>query len=94
MNIELLLEDFCHYSLYMRGVSSNTIKRYRQNIGTYYRSVGITNIEEVTERNIHLYFLEGRSQKNWATTTYRTYYSVKQGPSSLSKDGPCLIVLA
>ena len=74
MNIELLLEDFCHYSLYMRGVSSNTIKRYRQNIGTYYRSVGITNIEEVTERNIHLYFLEGRSQKNWATTTYRTYY--------------------
>lgn len=74
MNIELLLEDFCHYSKYIRGVSPNTIKRYRQKIGAFYRTSEITNIEEINEKTVQHYFLKGRAEKKWTTATYRTYY--------------------
>ncbi|WKD85215.1 Tyrosine recombinase XerD [Polaribacter huanghezhanensis] len=74
MNIELLLEDFCHYSTYIRGVSKNTIRRYRQNISHYARASKITLVSDITEKNVQTFFLEGRMLKNWKATTYRTYY--------------------
>lgn len=74
MNIELLLEDFCYYSSYIRGVSPRTVKRYREKIGAFYRAMEIKNIEEVSEKIVHNYFLQGRVNKKWKTTTYRTYY--------------------
>ena len=74
MNIELLLEDFCHYSSYIRGVSKNTIKRYRQKISAFCRSMNIQNLDEINEQTIQNYFLQGRVQKQWKTATYRTYY--------------------
>jgi site-specific recombinase XerD len=74
MNIELLLEDFCHYGTYIRGVSKNTIRRYRQNISHFARASKISLISEVNQKNVQTFFLEGRVHKNWKTTTYRTYY--------------------
>lgn len=74
MNIELLVEDFSHYSLYIRGVSPNTVKRYRQKIGAFYRATHITRIEEVNEPLVQKYFLDGRVHRQWTTATYRTYY--------------------
>lgn len=74
MKIELLLEDFCHYSSYIRGVSPMTVKRYREKIGAFYRTMNIDDIEEVTEKVVQQYFLQGRVKKQWKTATYRTYY--------------------
>lgn len=74
MNIELLLEDFCHYSKYIRGLSDNTIKRYQQNISNFSLSAQISLISEVNQKNVQCFFLDGRVYKNWKTTTYRTYY--------------------
>ena len=74
MNIELLREDFCHYATYIRGVSKNTIRRYRQNISYYARASKITDISEVTEKNVQMFFMDGRVRKGWKTSTYRTYY--------------------
>jgi len=74
MNIELLLEDFCHYSQYIRGVSPNTVIRYKQKIGAFCRASEIENIEDVTEKVVQDYFLKGRAERHWKTATYRTYY--------------------
>ena len=74
MNIEILLEDFCHYAQYMRGMSPDTIKRYRQKIGTFIRATGCSQIEQVNQNCIKEYFLRGRVEKKWTTATYRTYY--------------------
>ncbi len=74
MNIELLLEDFCHYATYIRGVSKNTIRRYRQNISHFARASKIIDISEVNDKNVQMFFLNGRVHKHWKTSTYRTYY--------------------
>lgn len=74
MNIELLLEDFCYYSSYIRGVSPRTVKRYREKVGAFYRAMNISSIEDITEKKVHEYFLKGRVEKQWKTATYRTYY--------------------
>jgi len=74
MNIELLQEDFCHYAKYIRGVSDNTVKRYRENISNFSSSAQISHISEVNEKKVLSFFLEGRVAKNWKTTTYKTYF--------------------
>lgn len=74
MNIELLREDFCHYATYIRGLSKNTIRRYRQNISYFATASKITDINEVNDKNVQMFFLNGRVDKNWKTSTYRTYY--------------------
>ena len=74
MNIELLLEDFCHYAKFIRGVSENTLKRYRQNISNFKTTTQITHIEQVNEKNVLEFFLHGRVHRDWKSTTYRTYY--------------------
>ncbi|MGB1283655.1 MAG: tyrosine-type recombinase/integrase [Polaribacter sp.] len=74
MNIELLLEDFCHYARYIRNVSPSTEKRYREKISYYAQASKITHISEVNSKNVQMFFVQGRAHKNWKTTTFRTYY--------------------
>lgn len=74
MHIELLLEDFCHYSRYIRGVSSDTEKRYREKISYFIKTAQICHISDVSEKVVQSFFLHGRMDKKWKTTTYRTYY--------------------
>ncbi|MCI2229933.1 tyrosine-type recombinase/integrase [Polaribacter sp. MSW13] len=74
MNIELLAEDFCHHAKYIRGVSEQTLKRYRQNISNFSRASKINHISDVNQKKVQSYFLKGRVVKNWTPQTYRTYY--------------------
>ncbi|WP_430408795.1 tyrosine-type recombinase/integrase [Kordia sp.] len=74
MNIELLLEDFCYYSSYIRGVSDMTTKRYREKVGAFCRTMEVNTTDELNEKVVHNYFLIGRVQKKWSVATYRTYY--------------------
>jgi len=74
MNIELLLEDFCHYSRHIRGVSPNTIIRYKQKVEAFLRIMDIDNTEQINEKLMHQFFLKGRVERNWSTATYRTYF--------------------
>ena len=74
MNIELLLEDFCYQAEHIRGVSKSTLKRYRQNVSNFIKSTQILHIEEINKKIIFNFFIEGRANKKWKATTYRTYY--------------------
>jgi len=74
MPIELLLEDFCHYAKYMRGVSKETESRYREKISYFAKASKIALISDVSEKTVHSFFLHGRRDKGWKISTYRTYY--------------------
>ena len=74
MNITLLLEDFCHHAYYMKGHSSKTIKRYREQITYFSKTSKIDRIEQISTDIIKSFFLFGRTNKKWKATTYHTYY--------------------
>lgn len=74
MKIQLLLEQFCHDSKYMRGVSHATTKRYQENISNFMNSTGISQTREINEKLMYQFFLDGRVHKNWKSQTFRTYF--------------------
>jgi site-specific recombinase XerD len=74
MHIELLLEDFCHYSRYIKGVTKDTEKRYREKISYFIKVANICTSEDITDAVVQDFFLYGRKDKNWKISTYRTYY--------------------
>ena len=74
MHLDILLEDFCYESSYIRGVSENTVKRYQQKIGYFIQVSDCKVAPQINEQVVKKFFLYGRIEKHWKTTTYRTYY--------------------
>lgn len=73
MNIELALEDFSYYSKHMRGVSDNTLKRYKSTIMLFHRDMEIFHIKNITKKIVQEFFLHGRADRKWSVQTYRTH---------------------
>ncbi|PQJ76503.1 tyrosine-type recombinase/integrase [Polaribacter glomeratus] len=74
MQIEILLEEFCQHARYMRGVSSETEKRYREKVSYFSKASKTSLISNVTEQKVQNFFIHGRKDKKWKVSTYRTYY--------------------
>ena len=74
MDIELLAQKFYDHSSYIRGYSPATIKRYRQVISFFCRFAKITQIEEVTDKNVRELFLFGRTDRKWRPNTFICYH--------------------
>jgi len=74
MEIQNLSKQFCDYSLFIRGYSKDTIRRYRQVISFYSVAAGITEIEQVTSDNVRNLFFYGRTQKKWSPNTFICYH--------------------
>lgn len=74
MEIKNLSKQFCDYSLFIRGYSKDTIKRYRQVISFYSAVAGITEIEQVTNDNVRNLFFYGRTQRKWSPNTFICYH--------------------
>lgn len=74
MHIEHLLKEFCHESLYLRNLSPQTVKRYKEKITFFYQYSEISYPREITKHHIRDFFLHGRSVRDWKPSTFRTYY--------------------
>ncbi len=74
MDIQLLACEFYDYSSFIRGYSKETIRRYRQVINLYSKTMGVTRIEEITEENVRNLFYYGRTQRNWKTNTFIVFH--------------------
>lgn len=74
MKTSLLIDEFCEYSLYIKGYSQLTIKRYKVVLNFAFRSMDVYSINEINEKNVQLFFLNGRSHRNWKANTYLTYH--------------------
>jgi site-specific recombinase XerD len=73
MDIEILALKFYDYSSYIRGFSKGTITRYRITINYYCRVANITQIEQVTEKNVSEFFLYGRTERHWRSNSFITF---------------------
>jgi len=70
MDIQILLEQFCDYSISIRGYSKDTVRRYKYVIKCYSRFMNVTNIEQVSEENLRALFYFGRTQIKWSVNTF------------------------
>ncbi|MCX6745109.1 MAG: tyrosine-type recombinase/integrase [Candidatus Parcubacteria bacterium] len=74
MQIQSLADRFCEYSRYIRGYSSDTIRRYQQTIRNYSQFAKVTDIEQVTSDNVRGFFFHGRTENDWGVNTFITYH--------------------
>lgn len=74
MEIQIAAQKFYEYSLYMKGFSPTTIKRYKYVINFYCRFARIKLFSEVTGSNITDLFLKGRTERKWSSNTFIVFY--------------------
>jgi len=74
MDIQIQAQKFYEYSLFVRGYSKDTVRRYKYVIGFYTRHAGIQTIDQITDANIRALFMYGRTERNWQTNTYLCFY--------------------
>ena len=74
MDIQVLVDRFCDYSIYIRGFSPTTILRYRRAVKLYSKHAGIKEIEQVNDDNVRNYLYYGRTERNWAANSFITYH--------------------
>jgi len=74
MDIGILCEKFCDYSLSIRGQSKATIRRYRYVIGCFSRFTGILELDQITEDKVRALFYYGRTERKWSVNTFIVYH--------------------
>lgn len=74
MDIEVLTRQFFDYSLFIKGYSKETVRRYKQSMFPYFKRAGIAKIEDVNPKNIKEYFMYGRVERKWKPRTYIIFY--------------------
>lgn len=74
MDIQTAAQKFYDYSLYIRGYSHATIRRYKYVIDLYCRLEKISLVSEVTHENVRALFFHGRTVRHWTTATYIVFY--------------------
>ena len=74
MNIEILLQKFCDYSVSIKGYSKNTLRRYRNVINGYCKFAKISEINQVTDDNVRSLFYWGRAERKWSVNTFIVYH--------------------
>lgn len=74
MDIEILSQKFCDYSISIKGYSKNTIKRYRNVINGYRKFACINEVSQVNDDNVRALFYWGRTERNWSVNTFIVYH--------------------
>ena len=74
MDIPILCEKFCEYSLSIRGQSKATIRRYRYVILCFCKFTKITELDQITEEKVRGLFYYGRTERKWSVNTFIVYH--------------------
>lgn len=74
MDIEILLHQFCDYSLSIRGYSKDTVRRYRYVVLSYRKFSRLNDIKDITDESVRNLFYKGRTERNWSVNTFIVYH--------------------
>lgn len=74
MDIMILASKFYDYSLYFKGYTKDTIRRYSVIIKAYCRSANVERIDQVTAENVRELFFNGRVNRHWSANTFITFH--------------------
>jgi site-specific recombinase XerD len=73
MDLQLLASKFYDYSLYVRGFSKATVRRYRHIINYYSKHAGVSRIDQATAESVKEMLFDGRMRRGWKPVTSVTY---------------------
>ena len=74
MDIKILLDEFCEYSIFMKGYSKHTITRYRNFTNFFLKHTGVISFEEIDEKLIFSFMMYGRTERKWSAYTFVCYH--------------------
>jgi site-specific recombinase XerD len=74
MDIEILVQEFCDYSVSIKGFARKTIQRYKHVLRYYSRFAHVTRLDEVNHENVRSLFYYGRIERKWTTNTFLHYH--------------------
>ena len=74
MDIKILALKFYDYSLFIRGYSPHTIAGYKSVINYFCKASGVNNIQDITDNNVRMFFMFGRTERNWKPNTFICYH--------------------
>jgi site-specific recombinase XerD len=64
---------FCADAEHLKGLSPDTVRRYRQVIQQFVTDIRMNEVEQVSPDVVRVFFFRGRVEKRWAVRTYHTY---------------------
>jgi site-specific recombinase XerD len=73
MDITSLVEQFCQYSLTMRGYLPDTITKYRTVLKVFLNATNVSATTECTDIVVRDFFYRGRMERGWKASTFMTY---------------------
>lgn len=73
MKILDALDEVCHHAEYIKNYSENTTDRYRSVVKNFKKNSGLEQVEEITEKTVKKFFLNGRRERDWSPETFITY---------------------
>lgn len=73
MDIGILSQKFCDYSLSIRGYSSHTTRRYKYVISCYCKFANVSETNQITDDNVRTLFYFGRTERKWSVNTFIVY---------------------
>jgi site-specific recombinase XerD len=74
MYIEIAAQEFCDYSKFIKGYSTDTIRRYRQTVALFCRNSGAVSLPQVTDEMARSFFFKGRIEGGWRPATFKSYH--------------------
>lgn len=58
----------------MKGYTVDTIRRYRSGLKLFFKRANVSELESISLKVVHEFFLEGRITHHWSPATFLTYY--------------------
>ena len=75
MNLKIIAKKYCDYCHYIKQYSKHTTDRTKLVVGVYAREMGVVEIEDVTKKNVMEFYFWGRTERNWSSASFLSYYN-------------------
>ncbi|MFB6182011.1 MAG: tyrosine-type recombinase/integrase [Candidatus Magasanikbacteria bacterium] len=73
MRISKALDALCEHAEYFKNYSENTLDRYSSVVKNFKRSIEVNQVENISEKKVRKFFVNGRSKRDWSPETFITY---------------------
>ncbi len=75
MDIKILVQQFCDHATYIRGLSPDTIYRYKQVVQIFCNRTKSRRISQVDDNRVRSFFIIGRTKYKWKPSTFISYHN-------------------
>lgn len=76
MDILIVAEQFYDHSKFIRGLSKETLKNYKDVIKFFAKSIEVSDVSEITDKIVREFFIYGRMHRKWKPKTFFSYHKI------------------